>query len=554
MITLAGVGQGSVKNPLGANQFVSTWNPSLTSTGSSTATQVKLPLVSTGTYNFSVNWGDGTTDTITTWNQAQVTHTYSTSKLYQITITGTCYGWQFNAGGDRLKLLSVQQWGNAFRLGNATGYFSGCENLELQQVADVLDLTGTTTFLNMFSSCLKLTTVRNINSWVTTNVTIMSNAFINALNFDDNIGAWDVSNVTSLSGMFNITTTTKGVFNNGGSNTIKNWNTSKNTSLVTTFQGQKLFDQEIGTWDVSKVTSLNGLFNMSSTNRGIFNNGGSASIGNWNTGLVTNMAQVFSNQLLFNQNIGSWNTANVTTFEFMFNCGTADGIFNNAGSDTIKNWNTAKVTNMRQVFTGQPLFNQPIGLWNTALVTRIDYMFYSYASPSTPTRLNGSFNKDISAWNTANVTNMAGIFASQVLFNQPLDSWNVAKVTSLESTFYKAIAFNQPLNSWNTVLTTSMANTFFNATAFNQSISNWKANIVTTFGTVGVDGFMGNKTNLDYSSANYDALLIGWASRPVLANKTINFGTIKYTSASVSARAVLTSAPNNWTIIDGGLV
>lgn len=551
MLTLSSIGQPNVVNPFDSNQFVSTWNTSNVSTGSSTATQVKLPLVSTGTYNFVVSWGDGTTNTITTWNQAQTTKTYSVAGIYQIKITGTCYGWQFNLAGDRLKILSIEKWGNAFRLGNNSAYFYGCLNLELQQVEDVLDLTGTTTFANMFNVCSRLTKVGRINEWNTSSITSMVNVFTNAHNFDDNIGAWNVSNVTSLSGMFNVTIATKGVFNNGGSDTIKNWNTSNNTSLVTTFQGQKLFDQEIGTWDVSKVTSLNGLFNMSSTNRGVFNNGGSASIGNWNTGLVTNMAQVFSNQPLFNQNIGAWNTANVNSMSNMFNCSTLDGVFNNAGSSTINNWNTAKVTTMLQMFTGQPLFNQPIGLWNTALVTRMDYMFYSYASPTTPTRLNGVFNQNISGWNTANVINMAGMFTSQVLYNQPLDSWNVAKVTTLESTFYKAIVFNQPLNSWNTVLTTNMANTFFNATAFNQSISNWKANIVTTFGT---DGFMGNKTNLNYSSSNYDDLLIGWASRPVLANRTINFGTIKYTPAATAARAILTSAPNNWTIIDGGLV
>jgi surface protein len=554
MITLAGVGQGSVKNPLGANQFVSTWNPSLTSTGSSTATQVKLPLVSTGTYNFSVNWGDGTTDTITTWNQAQVTHTYSTSKLYQITITGTCYGWQFNGTGDRLKILSVEKWGNAFRLGNSTAYFYGCENLELQQVGDVLDLTGTTTLGAIFLNCFKLTKIGRVNEWDTTNITSTNSAFAEAYNFDDNIGAWNMANVTDIVGMFNCAGVTRGIFNNGGSDTIKNWNTSKVTNLQTIFQGQRLFNQEVGTWDVSKVTSLLGAFNGGSNATGSFNNGGSSSINSWNTGLVTNMQSAFSNQQKFNQNIGAWNTANVTNMSFMFNCGSAgDGIFNNGGSGTINNWNTAKVTTMAQMFAGQPSFNQPIGLWNTGLVQNMSFMFYSYASPTAPTRLSGTFNQDISAWNTANNTTMSSMFLSQVAFNQPLDSWNVSKVTTLGGTFNKAVSFNQPLNSWNTVLVNSMSNTFFNATAFNQSISNWKVNIVTTFESVG-NGFMGNKTSLNYSSANYDALLIGWASRPVLANKTINFGTIKYTSASVSARAVLTSAPNNWTIIDGGLV
>ena len=56
--------------------FISTWKTDNTSSGSSTATQVKLPLISTGSYNFVVEWGDSTTSTITAYNQAAVTHTY----------------------------------------------------------------------------------------------------------------------------------------------------------------------------------------------------------------------------------------------------------------------------------------------------------------------------------------------------------------------------------------------------------------------------------------------------------------------------------------------
>jgi hypothetical protein len=62
---------------------------------------------------------------------------------------------------------------------------------------------------------------------------------------------------------------------------------------------------------------------------------------------------------------------------------------------------------------------------------------------------------------------------------------------------------------------------------------------------------MENKTFNDYSTQNYDNLLIGWASRPVKPNLTISFGTIRRTSASANAITILTSSPNFWTIIDG---
>ena len=48
-----------------------------------------LPLVTSGTYDFEVDWGDSTTDTITSWNQSEKTHVYSASGIYTIECTGT---------------------------------------------------------------------------------------------------------------------------------------------------------------------------------------------------------------------------------------------------------------------------------------------------------------------------------------------------------------------------------------------------------------------------------------------------------------------------------
>ena len=57
-------------------------------TGATSNTQYKLPTNANGTYNFVVDWGDGSTDTITGYRQSEVTHTYSTGGVYTITITG----------------------------------------------------------------------------------------------------------------------------------------------------------------------------------------------------------------------------------------------------------------------------------------------------------------------------------------------------------------------------------------------------------------------------------------------------------------------------------
>jgi hypothetical protein len=50
----------------------------------------------------------------------------------------------------------------------------------------------------------------------------------------------------------------------------------------------------------------------------------------------------------------------------------------------------------------------------------------------------------------------------------------------------------------------------------------------------------------------FNAIYIGWVSRPVKPNIIISFGTANRTSASTSARNALIVA-NLWTITDGGI-
>ena len=66
-------------------------------------------------------------------------------------IVGEISGFRFNNAGDKLKILDVSSWGD-LNLGDNNGYFYGCENLDVSDDDD-LDLTGTTTFYNMFRKC-----------------------------------------------------------------------------------------------------------------------------------------------------------------------------------------------------------------------------------------------------------------------------------------------------------------------------------------------------------------------------------------------------------------
>ena len=91
-------------------RFQSTWD---TTQAGSSNNQVVLPLQSAGAYSFQIDWGDGTSnrDTITAYDQAEVTHTYDSTGVYEIRIIGGITGWVFNNGGDDDKIIEISQWG-----------------------------------------------------------------------------------------------------------------------------------------------------------------------------------------------------------------------------------------------------------------------------------------------------------------------------------------------------------------------------------------------------------------------------------------------------------
>ena len=183
-----------------ATNFNSTWNTSKTSTGSTNNTSIKLPLEASGTYDFTIWWGDGNSDNITTWNQQNTTHTYAAQGEYDIVIDGTIQGWRFNNGGDRLKIINITNWGNLI-IGNSNGYFYGCSNLNVG-ATDILDTSSVTTFAYAFRDCSALTTL-NTSGWDTSSVTTFHCAFYgcSALTTLD-ASNWNISSCTDFTNMF----------------------------------------------------------------------------------------------------------------------------------------------------------------------------------------------------------------------------------------------------------------------------------------------------------------------------------------------------------------
>ncbi|NDG27630.1 MAG: BspA family leucine-rich repeat surface protein, partial [Proteobacteria bacterium] len=228
-----------------ALDFVSTWNtdgPSWAS-GTSASNQIRLPLESSGNYNFRVQWGDGTENIITSWDDANKTHTYASLGSYTVRISGTITGFRFNTSGDRYKLINISQFG-PLRLGNNGSYFAGLVHLTIT-ATDPLDLTGTTNLSRAFAFCESLSTVPSMPYWDTSNVTNMSAMFQETYQFNEDIASWNTSNVTDMSWMF--------FYSENFDRAIGTWDTSKVTDMSYMFYYTGAFNQNIGSWNTANV-------------------------------------------------------------------------------------------------------------------------------------------------------------------------------------------------------------------------------------------------------------------------------------------------------------
>ncbi|OUL63702.1 BspA family leucine-rich repeat surface protein [Flavobacterium sp. AJR] len=312
-------------------KFISTWR-----TNNSSDYQITLPLISSGTYDMTVDWGDGKTSIINSYNSPEVTHTYAVAGTYTVSISGVCTGWKFDGSNDKSKILSISQWG-ILKLGTTEGgYFRGCENLDLSKVTDTLDLTGTTSLEYAFESCFEMTTINRCNEWIVNSVTDMGCMFRFSDKFNQNISSWNTSNVTTMSGMF----FTAKLFNQP----IGDWNTSKVNDMSQMFTYTEKFNQPIGKWITSNVTDMSMMFSGATA----FNQ----PIGNWNTQSAINMSSMFYNATAFNQPLGNWDVTNVNDF-FYFMDDKTPTTFSSANLDSIYNgWSSKYVNKLKDISFG----------------------------------------------------------------------------------------------------------------------------------------------------------------------------------------------------------
>lgn len=337
---------------------------------------------STKTFDYNVDWGDGTTNT----NQsASADHTYAIPGEYTVSITGVYPSLKFSLN----PIISIEQWGtNEWE--SCVSMFGRNRMLTSINATDIPNFAPGVSLESMFIDCNELEA--NINNWDVSNVTNMSSMFLNAFKFNSPLDKWNVSNVTLMTAMFN----NAEAFNQS----INKWNVSNVTNMTSMFEKAESFNTSINNWNVSKVKDMRRMFSEATK----FNQ----ALNDWDVSNVTLMTSMFNDAESFNQALNNWDVSNVTIMGVMFNNAK---LFN----QPLDNWNVSKVINMDSMFSNTESFNQDISNWNVTSLESVSAMFENALE----------FNQPIGNWDMSNIKSFENdfVFNNAASFDQSLENW-----------------------------------------------------------------------------------------------------------------------------------
>ena len=252
-----------------------------------------------------IDWGDGSSDTISSGDDAYISHEYSKGGIYTIKVDGTITRWSCDIGIDEKndennsrKLIKILSYGKT-SFGPYT-FKDACNLVGLPENESPRFFENKMT--GVFYRASKFN--QSINHWDTSNVSNMSEMFYGASSFNQPLNDWDTSNVSNMSEMFNEASS----FNQP----LNDWDTSNVTNMSRMFAGAESFNQPLNDWDTSNVTDMSGMFEDAYSFDQPLND--------WDTSNVTDMSYMFYWAKSFNQPLNDWDTSNVTEMQKMFEC------------------------------------------------------------------------------------------------------------------------------------------------------------------------------------------------------------------------------------------
>ena len=540
--------------------FITTWNTANTITINDNS--ITIPTTGGG-YSYDVDWeNDGIFDEIGITGSAF--HVYGGKPgIKQIAIKGMFPRIYFNNGGDRLKLISIDQWGdNVWTSMNSA--FEGCSNLT-ENASDAPNLSIVVSMSEMFRGATGFT--GDINNWDVSNVPWMVSTFKDATSFNDDIGGWDMCSVNSIRFMFNGASS----FNQD----ISGWDVSNITNFQSTFDDASAFDQNLGNWDVNQVTNMTNMLEDCGISRSHYDQtliGWASQIG-LQSGItlgannLTYCHAINARDILSTGN--SWtisgdaiectNAAFITTWKtdhpgfsndtsivipinpvYTYNYDVDwdnDGIYDQTGITggvthdfaAIGTYTIRIRGEFPQIYfvgSGEQKKIISIDQWGDMTWASMASSFdacsnLQYAALDNPDLSNvsdmsymfkncHSFNGAIGGWDVSNIQDMEGSFQNASSFNQDIEQWDISSVTNMLFMFEDASEFNQDISGWKVDSVLDLAVMFRDAQSFNQDISGWNVTSSTCLSGMfdGAIAFDQDLSSWDVSNALFlDAML-----------------------------------------------
>ncbi|MBL4656257.1 MAG: BspA family leucine-rich repeat surface protein [Bacteroidia bacterium] len=220
----------------GLTSFDSTWT-------TTTDNQSVLLNFANSAVDFNIDWGDGSDNDITVYNDAALNHLYVTAGTFNIVIRGKMGALNMRFASNT-EIDVITRWGPYDVVSNRN--FWGCSNLTI--TATDIPVISSIDLSSMFVSCNSITTIPNISDWNVSNVISFESMFQSCWVFNSPLSGWDTSSTTVLKGLFLNCL----VFNQP----LNTWVTGSVTNMSAMLQGCSAFNQDISDWNVSSVTTM----------------------------------------------------------------------------------------------------------------------------------------------------------------------------------------------------------------------------------------------------------------------------------------------------------
>ena len=496
---------------------------------SSPSDSYTLPTVDGGVYNCTVEWGDGTTSTITSWNQSEVTHQYPSAGKYRIKISGQFEGINFHRHEelnhhDHLKLLDVISWGEDSKM-DIAGYVTPFNPYNIPNTGSNGFHTG---YIGMFCGCRYWNDVSGgAPNWGTCGTaktlhpssdgrrfggSAIITVFYGNSSLQADISVWTTEDkpftgsayrlflyrhrsgdIDTFKANFHWTPTTNNSWrmfsNEGGNNRVVD---ADGSSFLFSNANQRF---EIFNWKPLPA-SAGGTYQLQDVFQS--NNGMDPDVSGLVNSRCTTVRNLFSSGDSFTgRGLENWDISNLVEIT---------GSFANTPINKILPWTFAFGARISSMLSNCSLYNSPCNGWGTSGVLKANSLFVDsgsfnnggvswtdadWTNCGTFSRMfkKTAFNQDVSRWklSTTRDFSMAEMFM-QTPFNRPVNTtvvdgvkyWDMSRCTNTSQMFYGCGSFNQPLDAWNVSSVTDFSS-MFRETPFNQPLDAWDVSSVTDF-------------------------------------------------------------------------